>query len=77
MSQFSEDVKLLSDLTSLIERTQRQASPPEFAGAVFGAISPVLKAAMPAAQKEAERQVDVLTRAKARLEALMEEASKD
>lgn len=76
MSQFSEDVKLLFDLAGLIERAQKQANPPEFAGALFGAISPVLKAAMPAAQKEAERQFDILTRAKARLEALMKEVEK-
>lgn len=76
MSQFTEDVQLLADLNGLIERAQKQATPPEFAGAVFGAISPVLKAAMPAAQKEAQRQVDILTRAKTRLEALLEEVSK-
>ena len=76
MSQFSEDVKLLSDLNALIDRAERSAHPPELAGAVFGAISPVLKAAMPAAQKDAERQLDVLTRAKARLEQLIEEVAK-
>ena len=46
-------------------------------GAVLGAISPVLKAAMPAAQKEAKRQVDILTRAKARIEQLLEEVNKN
>ena len=40
------------------------------------AISPALKAAMPAAQKKARRQIDVLTRAKKRLMELMEEPQK-
>lgn len=44
--------------------------------AVFDAISPALKAAMPAAQKKARRQIDVLTRAKERLMELMEEPQK-
>lgn len=35
-----------------------------------------LKAAMPAAQKKARRQIDVLTRAKKRLMELMEEPQK-
>lgn len=74
MNQFSQDVKLLADLSALIERAEKQAKPPEFAGAVFGAISPVLKAALPAAQAAARKEVDVLTRAKTRLEELMEEA---
>ena len=77
MSQFAEDVRLLGELNGLIERAQRQAAPPEFAGAVLGAISPVLKAAMPAAQKEAKRQGDILTRAKARIEQLLEEVNKN
>ena len=38
MSQFAEDVRLLGELNGLIERAQRQAAPPEFAGAVLGAI---------------------------------------
>ena len=37
---------------------------------------PALKAAMPAAQKKARRQIDVLTRAKERLMELMEEPQK-
>ena len=36
MSQFAEDVRLLGELNGLIERAQRQAAPPEFAGAVLG-----------------------------------------
>jgi hypothetical protein len=44
--------------------------------AVCVAISPALKAAMPAAQKKARRQIDVLTRAKERLMELMEEPQK-
>ena len=49
---------------------------PGYAGAVFNAISPALKAAMPAAQKKARQQIDVLTRAKERLMELMEEPQK-
>ena len=49
---------------------------PGYAGAVFNAISPALKAAMLAAQKKARRQIDVLTRAKERLMELMEEPQK-
>ena len=49
---------------------------PGYAGDVFNAISPALKAAMPAAQKKARRQIDVLTRAKKRLMELMEEPQK-
>lgn len=37
---------------------------------------PKLEAAMPAAQKKARRQIDVLTRAKERLMELMEEPQK-
>ena len=55
-----------------------QSAPPICRGmrAVFNAISPALKAAMPAAQKKARRQIDVLTRAKKRLMELMEEPQK-
>ena len=55
---------------------QSAANMPGYAGAVFNAISPALKAAMPAAQKKARRQIDVLTRAKERLMELMEEPQK-
>ena len=77
MSQFAEDVRLLGELNGLIERAQWLAAPPVFAGAVFGAISPVLNAAMPAAQTQPKRQVDILTRAKARIEQLLEEVNKN
>lgn len=56
-----------------------QSAPPicrGMRGAVFNAISPALKAAMPAAQKKARRQIDVLTRDKKRLMELMEEPQK-
>lgn len=60
----------------LISDAERTANMPGYAGAVFNAISPALKAAMPAAQKKARRQIDVLTRAKKRLMELMEEPQK-
>ncbi len=72
MSKFAKDVQLLADLQGLIDEAEKTAHPPEYAGAVFGAISPVLKKAMPAAQKRAQQQLDVLNRAKARLSELME-----
>ena len=67
MSNFQKDVQLLTDLQELISDAERTANMPGYAGAVFNAISPALKAAMPAAQKKARRQIDVLTRAKERL----------
>ena len=65
-----------ADLQELISDAERTANMPGYAGAVFNAISPALKAAMPAAQKKARRQIDVLTRAKKRLMELMEEPQK-
>lgn len=50
MSKFVKDVQLLADLQSLIDEAEKTANPPEYAGTVFGAISPVLKKALPAAQ---------------------------
>lgn len=76
MSSFQKDVQLLTDLQELISDAERTANMPGYAGAVFNAISPALKAAMPAAQKKARRQIDVLTRAKKRLMELMEEGSR-
>lgn len=73
MSKFVKDVQLLADLQSLIDEAEKTANPPEYAGTVFGAISPVLKKALPAAQQKARHQIDVLTRAKNRLSELLEE----
>ena len=50
----------------------KTAGPPEYAKDVFGAISPVLKKVLPAARMKAIRQIDILSRAKNRLEELME-----
>lgn len=55
MSNFQKDVQLLTDLQELISDAERTANMPGYAGAVFNAISPALKAAMPAAQKKARR----------------------
>lgn len=49
MSSFKKDVQLLTDLQELISDAERTANMPGYAGAVFNAISPALKAAMPAA----------------------------
>lgn len=73
MSNFAKDAQLLADLQGLIDEAQRTTNPPDYAGDVFKTISPVLKKAMPAAQKRARHQIDVLTRAKARLGELLEE----
>ena len=72
MSNFQKDVQLLTDLQELISDAERTANMPGYAGDVFNAISPALKAA----QKKARRQIDVLTRAKKRLMELMEEPQK-
>ena len=69
MSNFQKDVQLLADLQGLIEK---QVNPPEGSTAIMGAISPVLRAAMPAAQKAAQRELDILVRVKNRLGELME-----
>lgn len=76
MSNFKKDVQLLADLQILIDEAEKTANPPSYAGAVFGAISPALKKAMPAAQERARHQIDILTRAKNRLSELIEEVHK-
>ena len=68
MSNFQKDVQLLADLQGLIEKREKQVNPPEGSTAIMGAISPVLRAAMPAAQRE----LDILVRVKNRLGELME-----
>ena len=72
MSKFKDDLKLLGELQGLIDEAKKTANPPDYAKDVFGAISPVLKKVMPAARMRAVHQIDVLTRAKVRLEELME-----
>lgn len=62
MSNFQKDVQLLADLQGLIEKREKQVNPPEGSTAIMGAISPVLRAAMPAAQKAAQRELDILVR---------------
>ena len=68
MSNFQKDVQLLADLQGLIEKREKQVNPPEGSTAIMGAISPVL----PAAQKAAQRELDILVRVKNRLGELME-----
>ena len=72
MSKFKDDLKLLSELQSLIDEAKKMANPPNYAEDVLGTISPMLPKIMPAARMRAVHQIDVLTRAKARLEELME-----
>lgn len=72
MSNFQKDVQLLADLHGLIEKREKQVNPPEGSTAIMGAILPVLRAAMPAAQKAAQRELDILVRVKNRLGELME-----
>ena len=53
MSNFQKDVQLLADLQGLIEKREKQVNPPEGSTAIMGAISPVLRAAMPGCQAHA------------------------
>ena len=76
MSKFTDDVKLRADLQTIITEEEKTANPPAYAGDLFGSISPVLRKAMPAAQKKARRNIDVLTRAKKRLEELLDQVEK-
>ena len=64
MSNFQKDVQLLADLQGLIEKREKQVNPPEGSTAIMGA--------MPAAQKAAQRELDILVRVKNRLGELME-----
>ena len=72
MGNFQKDIQLLADLQSLIEKREKQINPPEGSTAIMGAISPVLRAAMPAAQKTAQRELDILVRVKDRMSELLE-----
>ena len=75
MSKFTDDVKLLADLQTIITEEEKTANPPAYAGDLFGAISPVLKKAMPATIAKAKKHIAVLTKAKKRLEELLEEVN--
>lgn len=72
MSRFKEDLQLLADIQGLIEEAKKTANAPGYTKDVLGTISPVLKKVLPAARMKAVHQIDVLSRAKARLEDLME-----
>ena len=71
MSKIKDDLKLLRELQILIDDAKKTANPPNYAEDVLGAISPTLKKMMPAARMQAVHRIDVLARAKARLEELM------
>ena len=59
MSKFTDDVKLLADLQTIITEEEKTANPPAYAGDLFGAISPVLKKAMPATIAKAKKHIAV------------------
>ena len=76
VSKFSDDVKLLADLQAIITEEEKTANPPAYARDLFGSISPVLKKAMPATIAKAKKRIAVLTRAKKRLEELLDQVEK-
>ena len=69
MSNFKTDVQLLADLQSLINET---ANMDTTTSGIVGRVLPGGKGLIPAAQKRARHQIDVLTRARDRLSELME-----
>ncbi len=73
MSTFKEDVQLLVELQSLIMEAQKTAEmPQESRTALKAVLGAKAQKAIPQAQAQAARRIDILTRAKARLEELME-----
>lgn len=76
MSQFSDDVKLLGDLQSLIEEQRKTAQMSPSAQMIVKKFLPGSGNLLPEAQARAERTITVLTAAKERLAELMEEAHK-
>ena len=70
MSNFKTDVQLLADLQSLINEADKTANM-DTTG-IVGRVLPGGKGLIPAAQKRARHQIDVLTRARDRLSELME-----
>ena len=68
MSNFKTDVQLLADLQSLINEADKTANMDTTTSGIVGRVLPGGKGLIPAAQK----QIDVLTRARDRLSELME-----
>ena len=72
MSKFKEDVQLLVELQNLIDEAEKTANPTPTARLAMKTLGAKVQQALPEAQKMAARRIDILTRAKARLEELME-----
>lgn len=73
MSNFKTDVQLLADLQSLINEADKTANmDTTTTSGIVGRVLPGGKGLIPAAQKRARHQIDVLTRARDRLSELME-----
>lgn len=72
MSNFKTDVQLLADLQSLINEADKTANMDTTTSGIVGRVLPGGKGLIPAAQKRASHQIDVLTRARDRLSELME-----
>ena len=76
MSKFAEDVKLLGDLSALIEEQKKTAQMSPAAQMIVKKALPGAGQLIPEARERAERTIAVLTAAKERLAELMEEAHK-
>lgn len=70
------DVRLLEDLDTLAERLEKQAHPNKTGVAMLGAISPALAALVPATTEAGERDLAIVTKARARLAELLEDDEK-
>lgn len=67
------DRRLLEDLDTLAERLEKQAHPNKTGVAMLGAISPALAALVPATTEAGERDLAIVTKARARLAELLKE----
>ena len=77
MSKFQEDVQLLGELQSLIDEADKTVNmTPQVRTALKSVLGAKAQGAMPEAQKKAAHRIEVLSRAKARLEELMEQEYK-
>ena len=66
------DRLLLRDLDTLAEKLEKQAHPNQTGVALLGVISPALAALVPATTEAGERDLAIVTRARARLAELLE-----
>jgi|GEM_PF-803556 len=72
MTNFRDDLKLLFDIDVQIAALKNEMQMAEAKRLVLGAISPSLASLMPAANELIGKRIDVLVRAKARLEDLID-----